>query len=120
MPSGWKTTLDDVLWHELLLPFVGVKRLHIGSSLTPELSQALQSVAGELVLELLPGLQELEVPLEIDNATNAFSKFLNSRQSVGRPVHLSIPPEDETTINIKKVLASLKRRQQEIRLSKPA
>jgi hypothetical protein len=120
MPSGWKTTLDDVLWHELLLPFVGVKRLHIGSSLTPELSQALQSVAGELVLELLPGLQELEVPLEIDNATNAFSKFLNSRQSVGRPVHLSIPPEDETTINIKKVLASLKRRQQEIRQSKPA
>ena len=98
MPSGWKTTLDDVLWHELLLPFVGVKKLHIGPSLTPELSQALQSVAGELVMELLPGLQELEMPLEIDNATNAFSMFLNSRESVGRPVHLLIPPK--TAINV--------------------
>jgi hypothetical protein len=115
MPSGWKTTLDDMLWHELLLPFTGVKKLHIGSSLTLELSQALQSVSGELVLELLPGLQELEVPLGIDNATNAFSKFLNSRASVGRPVHLLVPPEDETAINVKKVLASLKLRQLELK-----
>jgi hypothetical protein len=109
MPSGWRTTLDDVLWHELLLPFIGVKKLHISSSLTPELSQALQSVAGQLVLELLPGMQELAVPLEINDATNAFSKFLNSRESVGRPVHLLIPPEDETKINFKKVIASLTR-----------
>jgi Spa2 homology domain (SHD) of GIT len=38
-------------------------------------------------------------PLEIDNATNAFSMSLNSRDSV-RPVHLLIPPKDETAINI--------------------
>ena len=38
-------------------------------------------------------------PLEIDNATNAFSMSLNSRESV-RPVHLLIPFKDETVINI--------------------
>ena len=92
MLSDWENTLDDVLWHELLVPFVGVKKLHMGSSLTVELSQALESVTGELILELLPELQELGVQLEIDHAKNAFSAFVTSRQSVGRPVSLLTPP----------------------------
>jgi hypothetical protein len=92
MPSDWEDTLDNTLWHELLLPFVGVKKLHIGSSLTLELSEALQSDAGGLVLELLPELQELEVQLEIDHAKKAFSAFVGTRESVGRPVRLLAPP----------------------------
>ena len=88
MPSDWEKGLDSMLWHELLLPFVGVEELHIGSSLTQELSQALGSVDGEMVPELLPELQELEVQLEIDQAKNAFSLFVKIRESVGRPVHL--------------------------------
>ena len=92
MPSDWENTLDNMLWHELLLPFNGVKRLHIGSSLTLELSQALKSVTGELVLELLQELQELEVLLRIDQANNAFSDFIVTRESVGRPVRLLAPP----------------------------
>ena len=88
MPSDWKSVLDSTLWHELLLPFVGVKKLHIGSSLTFELSEALESVAGGLVLELLPGLTEVEVHLAIDHAKNALSTFIEIRESVGRPVEL--------------------------------
>ena len=88
MPSDWKNGLDSMLWHELLLPFVGVEELHIGSSLTQELSQALRSVGGGMVLELLPELQELEVQLEIDQAQDAFSLFVEIRESVGRPVYL--------------------------------
>ena len=91
MPSDWKNTLDNTLWRELLSPFIGVKKLHIGSSLTLELSQALESDAGELVLELLPELQELEVQLEIGQARNAFSVFLETRESVGRLVYLLAP-----------------------------
>jgi hypothetical protein len=33
MPSNWENTFDNMLWHELLLPFIGVKKLHIGRSL---------------------------------------------------------------------------------------
>jgi hypothetical protein len=89
MPSDWENTLDRMLWQELLLPFIGVKRLHIGSSLTLQLSQALESVAGGLAV--LPELQELEVQLEIGHAKHAFSLFIGARESAGRPVHLLVP-----------------------------
>ena len=92
MSSDWKNTLDDMLWHDLLLPFTGVKKLLIGSSLTFELSQALHSVTGGLVLELLPELQELEIHLEMDQAKTAFSVFVETRESVGRPILLLVSP----------------------------
>ena len=85
MPSDWENTLDDTLWHELLLPFVSVKKLHIGSSLALKLAQALGSEAGELVL---PKLQKLEVSLKIDLAQDAFSSFIEIRELIGHPVHL--------------------------------
>ena len=88
MPSDWQNTPDSMLWHELLLPFIGVKKLHIGSSLTPEISQALKSTAGGLTPEVLPELQELEVHLRTDWEKNEFSAFIESRKSAGRPVHL--------------------------------
>ena len=90
MPSDWTRTHDKTLWHELLRPFTGVKKLHVGSSLILELSRALKSVAG--VLELLPDLKELDVQVQIDHAKNAFSEFVETRESVGRPVHLLAPP----------------------------
>ena len=95
MPSDWENSLDGMLWHELLVPFINVKKLHIGSSLTLQLSQSLESVAGGLVLELLPELEELEVQLEIGHSKNVFSLFVETRESVGRPVHLSIPPSQQ-------------------------
>jgi hypothetical protein len=95
MASDWEKSLDNTLWHELLLPFIGVKRLLIGSSLTLQLSQSLESVTGGLVLELLPELEELEAQLEIGHSKNAFSLFVETRESVGRPVHLSVPPSQQ-------------------------
>jgi hypothetical protein len=89
MPSDWKNKLFDELWHDLLLPFIGVKKLRIGPSLTLEISQGLDSLDGALVLDLLPKLEELEVPLalEFGLAQTAFSMFVKTRGSVGRPVH---------------------------------
>ena len=92
MPSGWEDTLDSMAWLELLLPFIGVKKLHIGFSLTFELPQALGLISGGLVLELLPGLEEVEVQLEFDHARVLLSKFIETRESVGRPVHLLALP----------------------------
>ena len=88
MSSDWENMLDDMLWHELLLPFIGVKELYISSSLTHELSQVLGLDAGGLILELLPELQKLHVPIEMDNANNAFFHFVKTREFVGRPIHL--------------------------------
>ena len=92
MPSDWETTLDSTMWLELLLPFIGVKKLHIGSSLAREVSQALESDDGGLVSELLPDLQELEVQLEIDDAKKMFSAIVQTRESLGRPIHLLAAP----------------------------
>jgi hypothetical protein len=88
MPPDWENRLDSTLWHELLMPFIGVKKLHISSSLTLELSRSLESLAGVLALELLPELQVLEVHVDVSCSENAFSSFVETRESVGRPVDL--------------------------------
>jgi hypothetical protein len=92
MPSDWESMLDSVLWHELLLPFTGVKKLHIGSSLSLELPNALESDTEGL---FLPSLQELEVSLKTDHVINALAVLIETRETVGRPIHLLVPPEDE-------------------------
>jgi hypothetical protein len=114
MPLDWENTRDNMPWNDLLLPFTGVKKLRIGSLLTHGLSQALEPDAGGLVLELLPELQALEVPLEGSLATNMFSKFTKARESVGRPIHLSIPSAEEI-IRAKRLQNTLASRRSQMR-----
>ena len=111
-PSDWESTLDGVLWHELLLPFSGVKKLHIGSSLSLELSRALESDAGGLVL---PSLQELEVSLKTDDVINALVVLIETRETVGRPIGLLVPPEDEEEkIHLENTLAVPRSRRKQL------
>jgi hypothetical protein len=91
MRLNWEESVNGMVWHDLLLPFISVKKLRIGPSLTLVLSRSLGKVAGGLVLELLPELEELEVELKMGHSKNAFSLFVESRESVARPVHLSVP-----------------------------
>jgi len=91
MPSDWSISLDNMLWHALLLPFSSVKKLQIGSSLTFVLSDALKSGAAELGSNLLPELQKLEVQLEVNVAHRTFSTFIETRELAGRPVELLVP-----------------------------
>jgi hypothetical protein len=95
LPSEWESTIDSMVWHGLLLPFVGVKKLCIGSSLTLKLSQFLESVSEGLVLEVLPELEELEVHLKMFHSKNVFSSFVETRETASRPVHLSVPPSQQ-------------------------
>jgi hypothetical protein len=93
MSSYWESRRDNTMWHELLLPFIGLKKLHVDSSLTLELALALESAAGGSVL---PELQEINVRLRTNREKEAFSVFVKTRESVGRPVHvpglvLSVP-----------------------------
>ena len=112
MPSNWESTLDEVPWQGLLLPFIGVKKLHIGSSLSLSLSKALESDAGGLIL---PNLQELELSLTTKNVTNALTVLIETRESMGRPIHLLVPPEDEEEkMHLQNTLALRRSRRQDL------
>ena len=90
LPSDWQNDVDDMVWHELLGPFNGVKKLCIGYPFASEFSSAMQSDDPQLVLGLLPELQELEAELEVAETDEAFAVFIEARQLASRPVRLSV------------------------------
>ena len=93
MPSDWDNTRDDMLWNEILLPFLSVKKLRMFDPLTLDFSQVLESTTGGLDLELLPKLQKFDTVLQTDRVKEAFSMFAEMRRSMGRPVHVpGLPP----------------------------
>jgi hypothetical protein len=76
---------DDIIstkWHDLLMPFTGVKTLRVDTGLVGELFSALQADDRERLLELLPGLRELVLPLRGDDP-EAFNAFISARQAAG-------------------------------------
>ena len=85
-PPDWDDSVDNMLWHGLLLPFSSVKRLQIGPSLSFGLSHALEPDVAELDLNLLPELEKLEVQPEV-----AFSMFIVTRELEGRPLESLVP-----------------------------
>ena len=74
-------------WRKLLRSFSNVKTLRIEDGLIMELSRCLRLDDGEHPLELLPELQELTYSRSGD-ANDAFTPFIDARQSAGRPVAL--------------------------------
>ena len=79
--------VDLTEWRKLLRPFNNVKTLRIQTGLVKDLSRCLESEDGELSLELLPELQELEY-FGGDDTDDAFSSFIDARRNAGRPVTL--------------------------------
>jgi hypothetical protein len=79
--------VDRIEWRNLLTSFSNVKTLRVREGLVEELSRCLQPEDGELPLELLPELQELEY-FEGGDASDAFTSFIDARQNAGRPVML--------------------------------
>jgi len=98
MPSD--DSLDSMWWLGLLLPFSRVKKLQIDSSLTFEISDALDLDAAELDLNPLPELQTLEIQPEENDANRAFSKFIETRELEGRPVELLVPPSPGASLKV--------------------
>jgi hypothetical protein len=73
-------------WRELLRLFNNVKVLHLTRDAVWGIDYALYSEDGGSPLELLPHLEELTY---LNDIGDAFVQFINKRQAVGRPVHLS-------------------------------
>jgi hypothetical protein len=79
--------VDRTEWRKLLRSFSNVKTLDIEDGLVSELSRCLRLDDGEHPLDVLPELQELTYSGS-DNANNAFTSFVDTRQNAGRPVTL--------------------------------
>ncbi|KAH9981787.1 hypothetical protein BJV74DRAFT_853560 [Russula compacta] len=78
---------DRGQWRKLLRSFRNVKTLRVGNKLTEELSRSLELGNGESPTDLLPELKELVCSTGGD-ANNAFTAFIDARQTVGNPVAL--------------------------------
>jgi hypothetical protein len=94
LPPNGQDAIDAMVWHGLLWPFNGVKKLRIGHPLAWELSNALEAEAEDagLVLGLLPELQELEAQVEIRHLDKAFATFVDARRVAGHSVSLLVSP----------------------------
>ena len=79
--------VDRIEWRKLLRSFSNVKTLDVGDGLVEQASRCLRLENGELPLELLPELQELTYDGSED-ASVAFTPFIDARQNAGRPVAL--------------------------------
>jgi hypothetical protein len=79
--------ISRIQWREVLRPFSGVKTLHVKNELVGEISRSLRSGDWEPPLELLPNLVELSY--SGGDVGDAFMPFINERQAMGHPVHLT-------------------------------
>ena len=84
--------VDRTEWHKLFKPFINVRTLFIDDGLVKELVRCLQSEDGEDPSELLlPELQEV-IYSGSGDTDDAFTSFINVRQSSGHPVTLVLVP----------------------------
>jgi hypothetical protein len=79
--------IDRTEWRKLLKPFSNVKTLRIEKGFVKDHPRFLESEDGELPLELLPELQQLEYSGS-RNTGGAFTSFIDARRNAGRPVTL--------------------------------
>ena len=80
---GWKDSMEDTDWLELLRPFVVVKMLHGSKQLSGHMALALDGVGEEMSTEVLPALTSLSLE---DQPEKSVEKFLAARQISGHPV----------------------------------
>jgi hypothetical protein len=78
--------IDRIEWRNLLLSFRNVKTLRIKDGLVEKLSHCLRLEEGELLLAMLPELQELIY--SGSREVGIFASFITGRWSAGRPVRL--------------------------------
>ena len=88
--------IDRAEWHKLLMSFNNVKTLRIDGGLVKELSRSLRPDDEDLLLEILPELQELTYSAS-DDTGDTFTPFIDARQSAGRPVNLVGPSSSSVT-----------------------
>ena len=93
--------VDRIEWRNLLRSFSNLKTLLVEDGLVEQISRCLRLGDGESPLELVPELQVLTYYGRRDTS-DAFTSFIDSRRSTGRPVtlvHRSTSPSPSTSPN---------------------
>jgi hypothetical protein len=84
----WQEDVENTQWLDLLRLFTTVKSLSISEEFTPRVVPALQELAGERIMDVLPTLQSISLPESSLSAPvkEAFEQFLVAQQLSGHPV----------------------------------
>jgi hypothetical protein len=88
--------MDHTQWHDLFRPFTSVRSLGISSGLEGLIAPALQELTGDRVMEVLPVLRSLRLPLSrLSSETNPFEPFITTRQLSNHPITLENLTSDD-------------------------
>src|SRR6266702_1091356 len=83
LQPGWQDDMDDTDWLEILRPFTAVEMLRGSEQLAGHIALALDNVSGEMVTEVLPALNALELD---DQMVRSVEQFIAVRRFSGHPV----------------------------------
>ena len=87
----WQDEVENILWLDLLHPFVAVKNLYLSDEFVPRIAPALQELVGESTTEVLPALENIF--LEGFQPSGLLHKgiqtFVATRQLASRPLSVS-------------------------------
>ena len=101
--KSWQDGMENVQWLELLQTFRSVRRLVLSSyKVVGLVAPALQELARESVIDLIPELQELFIKTTrsqlVEPTKEAFGKFLAARKTAGRRVAVSNLVDNESGV----------------------
>ena len=83
LDPGWEDGMDDTDWLRFLRLFTNVKMLYGSKQLAGHIARALGGVSGEMVTEVLPSMETLELE---DQTPKSIEPFIARRQLSGHPV----------------------------------
>jgi hypothetical protein len=83
LEPGWKDSVDDTDWIELLRSFSATKTVRGSKQPAGHIALALDGVGEEMITEVMPALTSLSLE---DQPVRSVEKFLAARQNSGHPV----------------------------------
>jgi hypothetical protein len=83
LEPGWKDSMDDTDWLELLHQFSAAKTVHGSKQLAGHIALALDGVGEEMITEVLPALTSLSLE---DQPARSVENFFATRQNSGYPI----------------------------------
>jgi hypothetical protein len=84
----WQDDVENILWLELLHPFVAVKNLYVGKKFVSRVAPALQELVGGRSTEVLPTLENIFLGMS-GPLHEGIEKFVAARLLTSHPVAVS-------------------------------
>ncbi|KAF8462789.1 hypothetical protein DFH94DRAFT_482492 [Russula ochroleuca] len=87
----WQDNVENMLWLELLYPFMAVKNFYLSKEVAPRVVPVLQELVGGRATEVLPTLQNifLEGPQPSGPVQEGIGQIVTTREVAGHPIVVS-------------------------------